>query len=80
MQYSKANALGRQKAFEKMYVIDDSFCDFNAVYLYALEGTIRDCNWLDIPEKIQRDFKQYAHKLQSCHKKWVQPFTSTIHL
>ena len=33
-----------------MYATGDSYGDFNAAYLYALEGAIRDCDWLDIPE------------------------------
>ena len=57
--------LGAKKAFAKMYRRGDAYGDFNAAYLYALEGAIRDCDWLDIPEKVKREYKEYAHKLQS---------------
>jgi len=39
--------------------------DFNAAYLYALEGAIRDCDWLDLPDKIKQEYKEYAQNLQS---------------
>ncbi len=61
----KLRRLGAKKAFEKMYATGDSYGDFNAAYLYALEGAIRDCDWLDIPEKIKQDYKEYAQALQS---------------
>jgi len=61
----KLRQLGAKKAFEKMYADGDSYGDFNAAYLYALEGAIRDCDWLDIPEKIQQEYKKYAQSLQS---------------
>ena len=46
----------RKRAFEAMYAQGDAYGDYNAAYLYALEGAIRDCDWLDIPfepEQIQ---------------------------
>lgn len=61
----KLRRLGAKKAFVKMYATGDSYGDFNAAYLYALEGAIRDCDWLDIPEKIKQDYKEYAQALQS---------------
>ena len=61
----KLRRLGAKKAFEKMYATGDSYGDFNAAYLYALEGAIRNCDWLDIPEKIKRDYQEYAQALQS---------------
>jgi hypothetical protein len=48
-----------------MYAAGDSYGDFNAAYLYALEAAIRDCDWLDIPDKIKQDYKEYAQNLQS---------------
>ncbi len=57
--------LGAKKAFEKMYAAGDSYGDFNAAYLYALEGAIRDCDWLDIPDTIKQEYKEYAGNLQS---------------
>jgi DNA transformation protein len=61
----KLRQLGAKRAFEKMYAAGDAYGDFNAAYLYALEGAIRDCDWLDIPEEIKRDYKAYAQDLQS---------------
>ena len=61
----KLRRLGAKKAFEKMYAVGDSYGDFNAAYLYALESAIRDCDWLDIPEKIKQEYKEYAQDLQS---------------
>ena len=61
----KLRRVGAKKAFEKMYANGDSYGDFNAAYLYTLEGAIRDCDWLDIPEKIKQEFKEYAQDLQS---------------
>ncbi len=61
----KLRCLGAKKAFEKMYASGDAYGDFNAAYLYALEGAIRDCDWRDIPEKIKREYKAYAHHLQA---------------
>ena len=61
----KLRRLGAKKAFEKMYASGDAYGDFNAAYLYALEGAIRDCDWLDIPEKMKKECKAYAHHLQA---------------
>ncbi len=61
----KLRQLGAKKAFEKMYTAGDSYGDFNAAYLYALEGAIRDCDWLDIPDTIKQEYKEYAQNLQS---------------
>ena len=60
----KLRQIGAKKAFAKMYPTGDSYGDFNAAYLYALEGAIRDCDWLHIPEKIKREYKQFAQDLQ----------------
>ena len=60
----KLRQIGAKKAFAKMYATGDSYGDFNAAYLFALEGAIRDCDWLDIPESIKQEYKQYARSLQ----------------
>ena len=60
----KLRKIGAKRAFEKMYPSGDSYGDFNAAYLYALEGAIRNCDWLDIPEKIKQEYKEYAQNLQ----------------
>ena len=60
----KLRKIGAKKAFVKMYPTGDSYGDFNAAYLYALEGAIRDCDWLDIPEIVKQDYKEFAKDLQ----------------
>ena len=57
--------LGAKKAFEKMYPTGDAYGDYNAAYLYALEGAIRDCDWLDIPSTLKQEYKQFAKALQA---------------
>ena len=61
----KLRRMGAKKAFQKMYSDGDAYGDYNAAYLYALEGAIRDCDWLDIPEQIKLEYKKYAQNLQS---------------
>ena len=65
----KLRRLGAKRAFEKMYAAGDAYGDFNAAYLYALEGAIRNCDWLEIPEKIKLEYKEYAQSLQSKKKR-----------
>jgi hypothetical protein len=48
-----------------MYAQGDAYGDYNAAYLYALEGAIRDCDWLEIPEEVKAKYKQYARELQA---------------
>ena len=64
----KLRELGAKQAFNKMYAHGDAYGDYNAAYLYALEGAIRDCDWLDIPNELKEEFKQYARDLQSSQK------------
>lgn len=61
----KLRRLGAKRAFEMIYATGDSYGDFNAAYLYALEGAIRDCDWLDIPDTLKLEYKEYAQALQS---------------
>ena len=61
---AKLRQIGAKEAFTKMYPAGDAYGDFNAAYLYALEGAIRDCDWLEIPESIKEEYKLYAHGLQ----------------
>ena len=61
----KLKKIGAKEAFKQMYPTGDSYDDFNAAYLYALEGAIRDCDWLDLPEKIKQEYKEYAQGLQA---------------
>ncbi len=60
----KLREIGAKKAFEKMYPAGDAYGDFNAAYLFALEGAIRDCDWLEIPETIKQEYKKFAQNLQ----------------
>jgi DNA transformation protein len=64
----KLRQLGAKKAFEKMYATGDAYGDFNAAYLYALEGAIRDCDWLEVPDQLKQEYKQYAQRLQAKKK------------
>lgn len=61
----KLRALGAKAAFAQMYATGDAYGDFNAAYLYALEGAIRDCDWLAIPDAVKQEFRQYARGLQA---------------
>ncbi len=65
----KLNAIGSRAAFDKMYADGDSYGDYNAAYLYALEGAIQNCDWLEIPEKTKQEFKDYAQTLQAKKQK-----------
>ncbi len=61
----KLRKIGAKKAFEKLYPSGDSYGDFNAAYLYALEGAIRECDWLDIPDSIKQEYKEFVQNLQA---------------
>jgi DNA transformation protein len=65
----KLRKIGAKKAFGKMYSSGDKYGDFNAAYLYALEGAIRDCDWLKIPKKVKLEYKEYTQLLQRKNKK-----------
>jgi len=60
----KLRALGAKHAYALMYQDGDGYGDFNAAYLYALEGAIRDCDWNDIPQTLKEQYKRYAQELQ----------------
>ena len=51
--HEKLKEMGAKGAFDKMYKDGDKYGDYNAAYLYALEGAIRNCDWLEIPENIR---------------------------
>lgn len=61
----KLRKVGAKAAFDRMYSQGDKYGDYNAAYLYALEGAIRDCDWLDIDAAVKNEYKQYAQELQS---------------
>ena len=63
----KLRAMGAKAAFEKMYKDGDKYGDYNAAYLYALEGAIRGCDWLKIPKNVKAEYKKYAQELQKKH-------------
>ena len=60
--------LGAVKAFHIIYAKGDSYGDYNAAYLYALEGAIRGCDWLEIPDELKKRYKEYARNLQLSKK------------
>ncbi len=60
----KLRKLGAKKAYREMYENGDKYGDFNAAYLYALEGAVRDCDWSDIPSAVKEEYKAYAQKIQ----------------
>jgi len=60
----KLKEMGAKTAFEKMYKKGDKYGDYNAAYLYALEGAIRNCDWLEIPEEVKKEYRTYAKSLQ----------------
>jgi len=64
----KLRAMGAKKAFQLMYATGDNYGDFNAAYLYALEGAIRDCDWSSIPDSVRDDYRAYAQNLQEIKK------------
>lgn len=63
--HDKLQEIGAKGAFNKMYQDGDKYGDYNAAYLYALEGAIRNCDWLEIPENIKQEYKEYARALQN---------------
>ncbi len=60
--------LGAKAAFLKLYPDGDAYGDYNAAYLYALEGAIRDCDWLEIPDAVKAVHKEFAQELQQKFK------------
>jgi len=64
----KLKEMGAKAAFKKMYKEGDKYGDYNAAYLYALEGAIRNCDWLEIPEKVKKEYRAYAKSLQKNKK------------
>ena len=60
----KLKDIGAKAAFQNMYAAGDAYGDFNAAYLYALEGAIQDLDWLDISEETKQEFKKFAQDLQ----------------
>lgn len=60
----KLREIGAQKAFDKLYAQGDAYGDYNAAYLYALEGAVRDCDWLQIPESLKEEYRRYAQARQ----------------
>lgn len=64
----KLKRVGAKEAFRLMYPDGDSYGDFNAAYLYALEGAIRDCDWSDLPDSVKKEFRSFAQDLQNARK------------
>lgn len=60
----KLRRLGAKKAFLKLHETGQFCGRYNAAYLYALEGAIRDCDWRAIPERLKCGFKKYTAELR----------------
>jgi len=60
----KLRRLGARKAFLKLHETGQFCGKYNAAYLYALEGAIRDCDWRAIPERLKSEFKKYTAELR----------------
>jgi len=65
----KLSELGAFAAFDKMYPDGDNYGDFNAAYLHALEGAIRNCDWSEIPVEAKQSHQQYAQQQQKKKRK-----------
>jgi len=61
--------LGAKKCYRILYETGDAYGDFNAAYIYALEGAIRDCDWLEIPEDLKTEYKAFTQALQAEKKR-----------
>ncbi|KAG1707609.1 hypothetical protein GQR58_003272 [Nymphon striatum] len=61
----KLKEMGAKSAYLKMYEQGDAYGDFNAAYIYALEGAIQDCDWLDLPEELKQEYREFSQNLQS---------------
>ncbi len=60
----KLKKLGSKEAFLQIYK-SGGFCDkFNALYLYALEGAILNCDWKEIPKETKAEFKNFTKNLR----------------
>lgn len=60
----KLRELGAVRAYQRMYPEGDRYGDFNTAYLYALEGAIRDCDWMEIPARVKDSHKEFVKTLQ----------------
>lgn len=61
----KLRKLGAKKAFLKLYERGQFCSKYQAAYLYALEGAIRNCDWRAIPESLKKEYKKYTAELRS---------------
>lgn len=59
--------IGAKKAYLKIHE-SGGFCGtVNAAYLYALEGAILGCDWLDIPDATKREYKAFTEDLRTMY-------------
>ncbi len=61
----KLRKIGAKEAFLRIHHTGGFCGKYNASYLYALEGAIRNCDWLDIPEKTKKEYKEFTENLRS---------------
>ena len=60
--------VGAKRCYELLYRDGDAWGDYNAAYIYALEGAIRDCDWLEIPDDLKAEYKAFTQALQKQKK------------
>lgn len=56
--------LGAEEAFYNIWAANPEEVEINAMYLYALEGAIQECNCLMIGENRKQQLQQYAQALR----------------
>lgn len=61
---AKLKKLGAKKTFMRIHESGGYCCLFNASYLYALEGAIRDCDWRLIPYEKKIEYKEFTKQLR----------------
>lgn len=61
----KLKKLGAKKAYLKMCQHPDFCGDYNALYLYALEGAILGCDMLEIGEEKKKLYKDFTATLRN---------------
>ena len=61
---AKLKKLGAKQAFLKLCQHPNFAGEYNALYLYALEGAILDCDFRDIPEEKKKQYKELTATLR----------------
>jgi len=61
---AKLKKLGAEAAYKLIIDSGQQCGGYNAAYLYALEGAIHDCDWLQLPEPRKDELKALTAKLR----------------